>query len=584
MKRIVSILTVICILLSLPTLIFANVMRQNENDVDSLNSSSQNISFETTVEEPDNSFIEYVSADATGIADRSNPLIPSSVDLSNLLSIYLPTIADQGSGNSFDAAYSSTYYQYTYEANRSKGITTTPANTYCPQFPYSMTYSSDGKTSLYSCYNVLNSLGCLKYSDYDSSIDLTNTTVFKRYCSDNTSARLEALHRRANITGYYIESTDPLTYIHYVTYNNDYYEATDRNYIIDFGNNASHSDVFDSIKYSLSRGSLLSVECNGSWYVRQNADGDYVIVSANSSSDRKALTIVGYDDNFKVDINDSGSYEPHEKGAFLAVDSHGTTAPQHNGGYIWILYDAFNRIGFNSMCNTSSRVPFLVEESYNTKGYDQVNNDDITIYMKRHLFYRINIIEKDLSVIGKISYVNSHVYNSRFSYVSSSLCGDTGGVYKSYPISSFEPPNIYNYLSSGDLLFDLSDYYCPLDGSYNYRLLFIKIVKNIGGNINISSISLFDDQERLIKNVSPGFNMNSVNSIVITDEILLIKGDLDYDGQLTQNDKSLIQAYIVGNYDLSYLQYFLGDLNGDGIINSRDALLLTQLINNNRDD
>ena len=580
MKKAISILVVVCLLISLTVVIVADIINDNEGTVyHPRNSIQDNSNVTLTYEESDCSFIEYVNADTSNSGDRSNPFLPSSVDLSSYLSLYLPTVADQGTGVNSDAAFASAYYQFTYEANKAKGITTTHNNTFCPQFPFAIAFNlADNDASLKSCYSVLNLLGCLKYEDYDTTVDLTDSDVFKKYCCDNTSARLDALKHRVNVRAAFVESTAHNDYSIFVDGSgNKSYVANGKNYIIDFGNNATQQYTFDDIKTSLYNGKLVTIECNGSWDVRLNSQSKYVIVSANSA-DTKALTLVGYDDDFQIDLNANGIYEPCEKGAFLAVDSHGTNATQHNGGYIWILYDAFNRVGFNQFCNFSTRVPLLVEEKYNIIGYDSIIHDDIVLEMKRHLFYTVNVVDRNLSVIGKISLTNSTVYDLYFTYVSPSLSGGAGVPSTMYPLDHNKVSFIYTNSFSGDLLFDLSDYYTPLEDTFDYRLFHMKLAKNSSGTINVSSISLIDDKETTIKSISTGFNMSGIPYIVLQDEIHLIIGDLDYDGQLTLSDVSILQAYLMGTGSHSTLQHFLADVNEDGMVTTKDLRYLTLLI------
>ncbi len=88
----------------------------------------------------------------------------SSVDNSN--SIYFPAIGNQGQMNSC-AGWASTYYQYTYEVNRLKGVATTTSNTYSPSWTYN--YINGGAnipTSILEAYKILKNQGALLFNDY----------------------------------------------------------------------------------------------------------------------------------------------------------------------------------------------------------------------------------------------------------------------------------------------------------------------------------------------------------------------------------------------------------------------------------
>jgi hypothetical protein len=66
----------------------------------------------------------------------------------------------------------------------------------------------------------------------------------------------------------------------------------------------------------------------------------YLDSSAGSSG--HGMTIVGYDDDVWVDLNGDGVVDPGEKGAFLIVNSWGTS--WGNGGFMWLAYDALNTV------------------------------------------------------------------------------------------------------------------------------------------------------------------------------------------------------------------------------------------------
>jgi hypothetical protein len=67
--------------------------------------------------------------------------------------------------------------------------------------------------------------------------------------------------------------------------------------------------------------------------------GEYAAYWMNGYNGGHFMTIVGYDDNIWIDINQNGVVDPGEKGAFLIANSWGTDWGNH--GFIWIAYDAF---------------------------------------------------------------------------------------------------------------------------------------------------------------------------------------------------------------------------------------------------
>lgn len=69
-------------------------------------------------------------------------------------------------------------------------------------------------------------------------------------------------------------------------------------------------------------------------------------------------TIVGYDDTKWFDINMDNIKDDGEKGAFKIANSGGTSV---DGGYLWIAYDALNKVSPIPGINNSNRVPAFWE-------------------------------------------------------------------------------------------------------------------------------------------------------------------------------------------------------------------------------
>ena len=82
----------------------------------------------------------------------------------------------------------------------------------------------------------------------------------------------------------------------------------------------------------------------------------------NKEHGSHAMTIVGYDDDFWIDINEDGIQNAGETGAFKVANSWGKLATNYNDGFVWISYDAFGSVsgveGF-----IPSRMP-VTEEFY----------------------------------------------------------------------------------------------------------------------------------------------------------------------------------------------------------------------------
>lgn len=69
----------------------------------------------------------------------------------------------------------------------------------------------------------------------------------------------------------------------------------------------------------------------------------YIVYYSNTVfSGRHALTVVGYNDNIAVDINQDGQIEDNERGALKLANSWG--ADDNNNGFFWLSYDALNKV------------------------------------------------------------------------------------------------------------------------------------------------------------------------------------------------------------------------------------------------
>jgi C1A family cysteine protease len=67
--------------------------------------------------------------------------------------------------------------------------------------------------------------------------------------------------------------------------------------------------------------------------------GEFAAYYMNGYKGGHFMTVVGYDDDIWIDINQNGRVDEGERGAFLIANSWGTN--WGNKGFVWIAYDAF---------------------------------------------------------------------------------------------------------------------------------------------------------------------------------------------------------------------------------------------------
>lgn len=256
-------------------------------------------------------------------AARTRAVLPSSVDLSE--DMYFPPIDSQGHINSC-AAWASTYYQFTYEMARLKGWNAKENAEYRASPKWSYNYANgdeNGGTYISRTMWVLETSGAAKWTEFPYSGDETNPLNYLEWCTDIDVIR-EAAKIRASKSAY------------------ESYATGD----VDTPITSCNDEDLTNIKTYLSSGHPLSFSTDFfNWITVKTDSYGYVVIgqlSRDGSRNGHALTIVGYDDSISYDINQSGTIEDFEKGAFKVANSHGTK--YRNDGFVWIMYDTLNRV------------------------------------------------------------------------------------------------------------------------------------------------------------------------------------------------------------------------------------------------
>lgn len=465
--------------------------------------------------------------------------VPSSCDNSD--SPYFPEITSQG-GVGACTAYATTYYQFTYEVNKYLELTTTPENTYNPQWTYSM--SSDlNYMHMSEPYKILQNFGGLRYSDYtEEELRLQRQSVdyFTNHINANTEAKINALSNRAQVGKISI----PFVSNKVITFNGE--------------------DSFLATKLLLISGKVLTIGVRSPGdpqYEPKASDkgthaGDTVICRCNSSTGLHAVTIVGYDDNVCVDLNNDGVIQNAERGAFKVANSWGKNS--YNDGYFWVLYDAFNKI--------SAHPDSSWENGYTTTRESFCGETEVR-------FYYITILHEDVNFVCQMD-VDLNNYFSIINLLTSRK-----------PQSSESFDNYFNHTNNsyshiapyeGTIVFGFYGLDSPISECYRgYDWKFSYLSTNVQEG-QISNIRITDNKSNTIHAFEDCYT-NGL-PVVFVASIDLEIGDVNYDGVLNSDDVDFIKQCIVGFTSLSSVQSFLADVNADGRINATDVALLNRMI------
>lgn len=280
---------------------------------------------------------------------------PSKVD--NSAETTFPVIKDQGYINSC-LGWSLAYYQLTNNANKIRGTaarngsSNVRSRVYSPNWVYNLGNWGDN-SGMHSnrALNVLYTYGCPSIDDVSIK---TSDSTSSNYLSWYPTASIweNALYNKCDV---YYGSVNPDN--------------------IDTPITSPDSQYLDNIKKLLADGYVVTIETyvntSSSNYLPVTQTGKtstnasaYVWTEVREvSNGGHAVTIVGYDDNFKVDINGNGSYQTGEYGAFKIANSWGTNVSKHNSGYVWLSYDALNAVSSVKTSVHSKRVPAFRNES-----------------------------------------------------------------------------------------------------------------------------------------------------------------------------------------------------------------------------
>lgn len=264
--------------------------------------------------------------------------VASSAD--NSLELSFPPIGKQGLIKS-DVAWSMAYYQLTNNINVVRGLNARDtdsepinSNIMSPKFTYQLAnHGVDAGLTWDEAAAALSVYGCPDSEIYPREMTSENVVEW----SKDSSVWNDALTNRAKKITY-----DTLTDTT-VNYETDFVERLKgvlcNGYVVSV---SSYGNNYITTEHSSTGETALR-------YVAQNIEGQTPVANA--------LTVVGYSDDYWIDVNDDGYRNTDEYGAFKVVNSRGKT--WNDTGYIWIAYDALGQQTAVSGGPTEARVPFF---------------------------------------------------------------------------------------------------------------------------------------------------------------------------------------------------------------------------------
>lgn len=468
-------------------------------------------------------------------------VLPSSVDLST--SPCFPPISYQGAQGSC-TAWASTYYQYTYEVNKLKGVTNADNLViYSPTWTYNLANRGvDNGSSYYNIYKILDHFGCLTLEDLPYNPDTNaDVNIWEPNLIDKKRDALEISCDAHRIDISCETNYSPVK-------------------------NINSYDIM-KIKNALNDGKVLAIESAYATKKRKNGYGkdSDKLCSYQYTDDYGGLharVIVGYDDTICCDINGDGTIEAAERGAFKVVNSYGTTSTYP--GYDWIMYDAVNyRSAVSSFTNDPNRISaFAYRNEY--KLTNSVFRYIDVGYREPNLIAQIWINTNNRNYLKLGKYWCDNVNEEPENYFSVPVVSET----KNENVFSFEGTLLFA-LSSGED--NLSDLYCN-----DYFEIFIHdLPASTGNEYFISKTDIVDDNGNIITR-----GMQTTTNMIYW-QSPLIRGDVNYDGVINANDADIITDFCILMYDFSRVQCEVADYNQDGVVDLRDAIAINNYLSQN---
>ncbi len=331
------------------------------------------------------------SNDKKSIASIGVSAPPAFVD--NSTSKYFPQIGNQGQLGSC-TFFAQIYYQFTYMMNRDMDITTTPENTFSPQWAYNVVAGTDNLIGpYYDCFSFMQKQGNVFLSQVPYTLDTTSYSPSEEIWRTSINYRIKDFYKIDNVG-----TKDKMI------------TSADDEDLIPIKTALANGEV---LTYSTHINSWKNVELKTNPQAPENDKyiGEYAVVAEIGSEGGHRMTIVGYNDNLWVDINENNRVDQGEMGALKVANSWGDEYA--NKGFIWIAYDALNE----TSCVEGTNFPANRNEIMGEIAGINVlkHKTDSTLYLKYTLNtadrtqVRLTLVaEKDGTIYSRNAYSNEY--------------------------------------------------------------------------------------------------------------------------------------------------------------------------------
>lgn len=317
------------------------------------------------------------------IASLSASEMPSFVD--NSTSIYFPEIGNQGSLGSC-TCWAQVYYQFTYMMNKDRGVATTAENTYSPQWSYNVVAgTTDNIGPYYVAYSFMKNQGNVFLSQVPYTLDTSSISPTEEIWKTSIKNRIEDFYKFEDIGDKGKEIT-----------------SADDDDLIPIKTAISNGDILAYSTY-ISSWKTTTIKTNSSAPENNKYANEEAVWGQIGKEGGHRMTIVGYNDDLWIDINNNDRVDSGETGAFKIANSWGDTYA--NKGFNWIAYDALNEVScVEGVEHNSSRQSIFSEISGITILKQGTNAD---IYLK----YTVNTADRSQVSVNLIAEKDGTIYN-----------------------------------------------------------------------------------------------------------------------------------------------------------------------------